>query len=130
MFQRKPGVVRFGRTLGDLGRAEARLDQDVPALRTEGAGDSARESVDTGEERGAGINAKLELLARGVSINQRRGLRVSAYLVSEPELLAETSAGAELGRGAGGEAGRPGTGRGERALHCDGVLKKGGIKYK
>lgn len=53
------------------------------------------------------------------------GFDASAYLVSEPELLAETSAGAELGRGAGGEAGRPGTGRGERALHRDGVLRKG-----
>lgn len=61
----KGGVVCFERTLGDLGRAEAGLDQDVPALGTEGAGDGAREGVDTGEERGAGLNTELELLAAG-----------------------------------------------------------------
>lgn len=49
-------------TLGDLGRAEAGLDQDIPALGAESAGDGIGKSVDTGEEGGASLNTKLELL--------------------------------------------------------------------
>lgn len=49
-------------TLGDLGGAEAGLDQDIPALGTEGAGDGVGESVDTGKERGTSLNTELELL--------------------------------------------------------------------
>lgn len=55
----------MGRTLGDLGRAEAGLDQDIAALGAEGARDGVREGVDTGEELGTRLNAKLELLAGG-----------------------------------------------------------------
>jgi hypothetical protein len=50
------------RTLGDLGGAEAGLNEDVSALGTEGSSDSLSEGVDTSEESGTALNTELELL--------------------------------------------------------------------
>jgi len=49
-------------TLGDLGRAIAGLDQDIPALGTESCCDGLCESLDTDEERSAGIDTEFQLL--------------------------------------------------------------------
>lgn len=49
-------------TLGDLGRAVGRLNQDIATLRTKSGGDSLGKSVDTLEELGTSLNAELELL--------------------------------------------------------------------
>lgn len=51
-------------TLGDLGRAEAGLDQDISALGTEGSGDGLGQRLDTGQERGAALDTELELLRK------------------------------------------------------------------
>jgi hypothetical protein len=50
------------RTLGDLGRAEAGLNEDISALGSEGGSDGLGEGVDTGEKSSAALNTKLELL--------------------------------------------------------------------
>lgn len=50
------------RTLGDLGRAEAGLNEDISALGSESGRDSLGEGVDTSEERGAGLNTELDVL--------------------------------------------------------------------
>lgn len=52
-------------TLGDLGGAEAGLDEDVATLGTEGGGDGPGEGLDTGEESGTALNTELELLYSG-----------------------------------------------------------------
>ncbi|KAK1245315.1 hypothetical protein MKX08_004944 [Trichoderma sp. CBMAI-0020] len=54
-------------TLGDLGRAEAGLNQDISALGSQSSGNGLGQSVGTGQERGAGLNTKLELLFHLVS---------------------------------------------------------------
>ena len=50
------------RTLGDLGRAEAGLNEDISALGTEGGGDSLGESLDAAEQGSAALDTELELL--------------------------------------------------------------------
>lgn len=50
------------RTLGDLGRAEAGLNEDISALGSEGGSDGLGEGVDTGEKSSAALNTELELL--------------------------------------------------------------------
>lgn len=50
------------RTLGDLGGAEAGLNEDVSALGAEGSSNSLSEGVDTGKESGTALNTELELL--------------------------------------------------------------------
>jgi hypothetical protein len=49
-------------TLGDLGRAEARLNEHIPALGTKGGGDGLSEGLDTIEESSTALNTELELL--------------------------------------------------------------------
>jgi hypothetical protein len=53
---------KLARTLGDLGGAEAGLNEDVSALGTEGSSDSPSEGVDTSEESSTALNTELELL--------------------------------------------------------------------
>ena len=55
-------------TLGDLGRAVARLDQDISALRTEGGRDSLSESLHTVQQCRSALNTELELLYYEISI--------------------------------------------------------------
>jgi hypothetical protein len=50
------------RTLGDLGRAEAGLNEDISALGTECGSNRLSEGVDTSEESGTTLNTELELL--------------------------------------------------------------------
>ena len=50
------------RTLCNLGRAVARLDEDIAALGTEGCGDGPGECLDAGEQSCAAFYAELELL--------------------------------------------------------------------
>ena len=50
------------RTLGDLGRAEAGLNEDISALGSEGGSDGLGEGVDTGEKSSTALNTELELL--------------------------------------------------------------------
>lgn len=50
------------RTLGDLGRAEAGLNEDVSALGSEGGSDSPGHRVNASKESGAALNTELELL--------------------------------------------------------------------
>jgi hypothetical protein len=50
------------RTLGDLGRSKAGLNEDVSALRTECSSNSLSEGIDTGEESSTALNTELELL--------------------------------------------------------------------
>lgn len=49
-------------TLGDLGRAITRLNQDVATLGAESGGDGLGEGVDTSQQSGAALDAELELL--------------------------------------------------------------------
>lgn len=49
-------------TLGDLGRAIGRLDQDIATLGTQSRGHSLGERVDALEELGTGLNTELEIL--------------------------------------------------------------------
>ena len=65
------------RTLGDLGRAVARLNQDIPALGTKSCGDGLCEGVNTLEERCATLDAELELLYT----DQYAVLRHSVHLI-------------------------------------------------
>lgn len=58
---------RASQTLCDLGRAIAGLDQDVPALRAQCGSDCFGESVNAGQESGAALDAKLQLLFRLLS---------------------------------------------------------------
>jgi len=55
--------------LGDLGRAEAGLNEDVAALGTEGGGHGPGEGVDTLEKSLPALNAELELLLKSISIH-------------------------------------------------------------
>ena len=55
--------------LGDLGRAEAGLNEDVAALGTEGGGHGPGEGVDTLKKGLPSLNAKLELLLKPISIH-------------------------------------------------------------
>ena len=56
-------------TLGDLGGAEGRLNQDIATLGTQSRSDSLCEGVDTLEELGTSLNTEFEILmrTRGVS---------------------------------------------------------------
>lgn len=56
------GSEVFQLTLCDLGGAKAGLDEDVAALGTECCRDGLGEGLDTGQQRGASLDAKLELL--------------------------------------------------------------------
>ena len=49
-------------TLGDLGGAEAGLDEDIATLGTESSGDGPGEGLNTSEESGTALNTELELL--------------------------------------------------------------------
>jgi len=55
------------RTLCNLGRAIAGLDEDVTALGTESSGDSFRKRLYTLEESGSALDTELELLDRRIS---------------------------------------------------------------
>lgn len=55
-------------TLGDLGRAVGRLNQDIATLGTESRGDSLSESVDTLEELGTSFDTELEVLQHKVML--------------------------------------------------------------
>ena len=79
--------------LGDLGRAEAGLNEDVAALGTEGGGHGPGEGVDTLEKSLPALNAELELLSKSISIHCPHALDpnvqlMAAYLVRE-SLLGE-----------------------------------------
>jgi hypothetical protein len=54
--------MRLLRTLGDLRRTKAGLNEDVSALRTEGSSNSLSEGIDTSEESSTALNTELELL--------------------------------------------------------------------
>jgi hypothetical protein len=49
-------------TLGDLGGAVGRVDEDVATLGTECGGNGLSESVNTLEKAGTSLNTELELL--------------------------------------------------------------------
>lgn len=51
-----------GPTLGDLGGAVRRLNENIATLGTQSRGDGLGQSVNTLEEVGTGLNAELELL--------------------------------------------------------------------
>lgn len=55
-------VAQLRLTLGDLGGAVGRLDQDIATLGTQSRGNSLGQSVNTLEEVGTSLNAELELL--------------------------------------------------------------------
>lgn len=54
-------------TLGDLGRAEAGLNQDISALGSKSGSNGLGQSVGTSQERSASLNTELELLSHLVS---------------------------------------------------------------
>lgn len=54
--------MRLLRTLGDLGRSKAGLNEDVSALRTEGSSNRLSEGINTSEESSTALNTELELL--------------------------------------------------------------------
>lgn len=54
--------MRLLRTLGNLGRSKAGLNEDVSALRTEGSSNRLSEGIDTSEESSTALNTELELL--------------------------------------------------------------------
>lgn len=62
-------TVRYtmARTLCNLGRAIARLDQNISALGTECCRDSLRKSLDTDKKRSSSLNSEFELLCELVS---------------------------------------------------------------
>ena len=69
-------------TLGDLGGAEGRLNQDIATLGTQSRSDSLCEGVNTLEELGTSLNTEFEILmrTRGVScgmVGELRELRKS-----------------------------------------------------
>jgi hypothetical protein len=97
------------RTLCDLGRAKAGLDEDIAALGTEGSSDSLGQGVNTSQESSAALNAKLELLQLPVSRLQSTLRWFEAdcsHLVSKSELLAKTGTGA-VASGGRGQSGSP-----------------------
>ena len=53
---------RRRRTLGDLGRAEARLNQDIATLGAQGRCDGIGKSIDTGEEGFPGLGTEAQVL--------------------------------------------------------------------
>jgi hypothetical protein len=55
-------MQKGGRTLGDLGRAIRRLDEDVTTLGTKRRSHRLRKSINTLEELGTSFNTELELL--------------------------------------------------------------------
>lgn len=57
-------MVGLQHTLGDLGRAVRRLNQDIATLGTESRSDSLSESVYTLEELGTSFDTELEVLQR------------------------------------------------------------------
>lgn len=59
-------MVGLQHTLGDLGRAVRRLNQDIATLGTESRSDSLSESVYTLEELGTSFDTELEVLQRTV----------------------------------------------------------------
>ena len=58
-------------TLGNLGRAEAGLNQNIAALGTESSGNGLGEGVDTSQESGTALNTELDLLLFRVSVTNR-----------------------------------------------------------
>ena len=60
-MNRKSGI-EDGRTLGDLGRAKAGLNEDISALGAQSSADGLCEGVDTSQESGAALNTELKLL--------------------------------------------------------------------
>lgn len=54
--------MRLLRTLCDLRRTKAGLNEDVSALRTEGSSNSLSQGIDTSEESSTALNTELELL--------------------------------------------------------------------
>ncbi len=108
-------------TLGDLGGAEAGLDQDIATLGTECGGNSAGQSVNTSQESGATLNTELELLHMvSVTCINRLKLQLGSgdtYLVGEAKLLTKTGTDSVLG-GSRGES-RSSYPRAHCALHCE-----------
>lgn len=49
-------------TLGDLGGAEAGLDENIAALGAEGSSNGFGKGINTGQEGSATLNTKLQLL--------------------------------------------------------------------
>ena len=109
------------RTLCDLGRPIAGLDQDIPALGAECGGHRLCKSLDTSKQRCPGIHAKLQILSgecQPCTIDPSGGAITN--LVRESELLCRP------------DPARRREGRGDRrscqgALHgCGFILRKGG----
>lgn len=74
--------MKVRHTLGDLGGAIGRLNQDIAALRTKSGSDSFSKSVNTPKELSTGLDTELEVLQ-------------SKYDVSEPLVGWEASGAAE-----------------------------------
>ena len=128
------------RTLGDLGGAEGRLNQDIATLGTQGRSDSLCEGVNTLEELGTSLNTEFEILmrTRGVScgmVGELRELRKShlassshcenrvfpqkrTYLVSKSLLL-------QVEPGGSGNRGTPGGSREDRSPGRESSLHDG-----
>jgi hypothetical protein len=108
------------RTLGDLGRAVARLDQDISALGTECCGYGLCECVDTFEKRCSGFYAKLEVLQNwsASGIHWQNWCEEAAYLVCESLLLEVQARRPKLRALVEGGSPRP---RCKCSLHCVGL---------
>lgn len=124
-------------TLGDLGGAVGRLNEDIATLGTQSRGNSLGESVNTLEDAGTSFDTELELLRCGqpglnsesFGIGGNRGQR-SSESPSEGQLHRQCSThlvGKTLlleVQGGAGERGTLGSGREDRspgrqgALHC------------
>lgn len=59
-------------TLGDLGGAIGRLNQDIAALGTKGRSHSLSKCVNTLEKLGTGLNAELEFLQETGDVSELR----------------------------------------------------------
>lgn len=79
---KKLDKMKVRHTLGDLGGAIGRLNQDIAALRTKSGSDSLSKSVNTPKELSTGLDTELEVLQ-------------SKYDVSEPLVGWEASGAAE-----------------------------------
>lgn len=81
-------------TLGDLGRAEAGLDQNIATLGTQGGRNGLGQSLNTGKKRSTTLDAELEFLDIQVSKSAiMQSGRCFPYLVSEAHLLTKTDTG-------------------------------------
>ena len=123
-------------TLGDLGGAEGRLNQDIATLGTQSRSDSLCEGVNTLEELGTSLNTEFEILmrTRGVSCGMGRGAsgaaeepsgiieplreREKTYLVSKSLLLQVEPRGS-------GNRGTPGGSREDRSPGRESSLHDG-----